>query len=591
MKKWAYLIIGLLAGALLLPSGILWATDLLVEKSSHVFYVDGEATELTAWNINGNNFVRLRDVGEALDFAVGYEPLTGAVVVDSAAPYDEKAAVSSSLTGEYADSTQLLLVTVPDRKDNIAAISAYQKTALGWEQQMTTTGKVGRAGIVPKEERQQDTGTTPAGIMRLTAALGIADDPGSRFPYTPITAGMYWDLNSGSSTYNRLLYRDPGGDREDLLSVGRPYDYVLTTDYNQEQTDQKGGAIFVHVASDKPTSGCISMPEADMRWLVTWADPAQSPVMLVTTTTDVPKYFDLALAAAADATSPVPPADAAHKLSVGAQALVNVPVGKLMLAPEATDDPYDLADEALYGMTVTVREVAAEGWVKVETHYRYEGYIKASQLIVPPAGIAAWEEERSFVTALSAPLYREASAAAEVVLELPKSAVVKVVSADPINGFSQLLLADGSSAYIKSDALGPYHQEPSAADEAKLRQNLVDTALTYLGCPYLWGGKTPWGIDCSGLTSTVYMLNGVIIYRDAEIKAGFPVHEIAREQMKPGDLIFFPGHVAMYLGDERYIHATGKNGGSIVRIYSLDPADPEYNEEMGGKITQIGSIF
>lgn len=291
LKKWSYLWLGLLIGVLLAAPGISRGTDLRVTPGNHNFFIDGQYVELDAWNINGSNFVQLRDIGEALDFAVTYEPMTGTVVIDSAAAYDPAAVAVSSLRGEYAASTQLLLVTVPSREDSAATITAYQKSDAGWERRMTTTGMVGRNGIVPQAERQQSTATTPAGILRLTAALGIADDPGSHFAYTPIKEGMYWDLNSGSPTYNRLLYRDPGGDREDLWAIGAQYDYVLTTDYNYEQTENKGGAIFVHVQDDSPTSGCIAMPEPDMRWLITWVDPQQSPVALVATEAEVPQFF------------------------------------------------------------------------------------------------------------------------------------------------------------------------------------------------------------------------------------------------------------------------------------------------------------
>ena len=70
---------------------------------------------------------------------------------------------------------------------------------------------------------------------------------------------------------------------------------------------------------------------------------------------------------------------------------------------------------------------------------------------------------------------------------------------------------------------------------------------SYLGAQYRWGGKTPLGIDCSGIVSMAYLLNGVTIYRAAAIKSGFALHEISLEAAKPGDLLFFPGHVAMYL--------------------------------------------
>lgn len=61
--------------------------------------------------------------------------------------------------------------------------------------------------------------------------------------------------------------------------------------------------------------------------------------------------------------------------------------------------------------------------------------------------------------------------------------------------------------------------------------------------------------------------------------------------MKPADLLFFPGHVAMYLGEQKYIHSTGKAGSDGVVINSLDPAAPDYRPDLPEKLTGAGSWF
>lgn len=94
-------------------------------------------------------------------------------------------------------------------------------------------------------------------------------------------------------------------------------------------------------------------------------------------------------------------------------------------------------------------------------------------------------------------------------------------------------------------------------EEEVLRKKLTDSAREFLGTQYRWGGKSSQGIDCSGLVFMSYLDHGILLYRDAQILTEYPVKEISREQLKKGDLLFFPGHVAMYLGAEKYIHATG----------------------------------
>ena len=88
-----------------------------------------------------------------------------------------------------------------------------------------------------------------------------------------------------------------------------------------------------------------------------------------------------------------------------------------------------------------------------------------------------------------------------------------------------------------------------------------------------------------------YLLCGIQIYRDANIKENFALHEITIDEMKPGDLLFFPGHVAMYLGDDRFCHATAKAGSDGFVINSLNPEHPDYREDLHKRITQIGSYF
>ena len=129
------------------------------------------------------------------------------------------------------------------------------------------------------------------------------------------------------------------------------------------------------------------------------------------------------------------------------------------------------------------------------------------------------------------------------------------------------VLAERIDAVSQSE---PKEQEDADALrlEEAFRESIVQTAYSYLGTQYRWGGKTACGIDCSGLAFMSYFRNGILIWRDAAIKEGYPVHEIPIEQAKPGDLLFFPGHVAIYLGNGKIIHATGHPESSCVTVNS-----------------------
>ena len=103
------------------------------------------------------------------------------------------------------------------------------------------------------------------------------------------------------------------------------------------------------------------------------------------------------------------------------------------------------------------------------------------------------------------------------------------------------------------------------------KSELINTALNYLNAPYLWGGKTPFGIDCSGLTQMVYKINGYSLLRDASQQATQGDALSFIEESEPGDLAFFDNdeghitHVGIIMEDNYIIHAHGK-----VRIDRLD---------------------
>ena len=103
------------------------------------------------------------------------------------------------------------------------------------------------------------------------------------------------------------------------------------------------------------------------------------------------------------------------------------------------------------------------------------------------------------------------------------------------------------------------------------KKKIIDTALLYLNAPYLWGGKTPFGIDCSGFTQMVYKLNGYNLLRDASQQATQGEALSFIEESEPGDLAFFDNnegsiiHVGIMMKDNYIIHAHGK-----VRIDRLD---------------------
>lgn len=299
-----------------------------------------------------------------------------------------------------------------------------------------------------------------------------------------------------------------------------------------------------------------------------------------------------------------------------------------------------IGDEGLYGQVCQVRTkpggVTADGitlpetMAEVVTFYGYHGYVFASELY-----FCSEKELRGY---LSAELVLAGRATDVLTLpkvqgvrlaELERGAVLRRLpdpEAEANTGWAKVGLVDGRSGYVRDVALEPvrfsmtavFTQEagrtfdeslakaegckpeelvPRAIDrwfggsEEAFRNGLAEQAKKYLGTEYRWGGKSGRGIDCSGLVSSAYMQCGVLIYRDAKLVEGWPMHKIPLEQAKRGDALYFPGHIALYLGEGRYIHSTGAARSGGVVLNSLDPADPLYREDLVKSLYAVGSLF
>ena len=278
------------------------------------------------------------------------------------------------------------------------------------------------------------------------------------------------------------------------------------------------------------------------------------------------------------------------------RAVINWPICPIQGEPAQAEIQTGLSgleDEVLLGMTVEVTGPAQNGCVPVETEYHYTGWVPEKALVQGDETAAAWAAKPQKIVlhkhcadVLAAPKVQ----AAFVAPALPMGARVAVEGA-PEDGWQRVSLPDGREGYLCASFLDAYWQQPCCREPAVLRRALTDTARLYAGTQYRWGGKTPAGIDCSGLCSMAYLLCGITIYRDAAIKPGFPIKRIPISEMREGDLVFFPGHVAMYLGDGLYIHSTGRVGDNGVTINSFDAKSPLYRSDLPKLITAVGSYF
>ncbi|MDD2955602.1 MAG: C40 family peptidase [Oscillospiraceae bacterium] len=248
----------------------------------------------------------------------------------------------------------------------------------------------------------------------------------------------------------------------------------------------------------------------------------------------------------------------------------------------------EVADEVFHGMEVEVLE-EKRGWRRVRTQYRYSGYLRRETMRRSAWFARVWREGKRWqVISPFADVLARASFRSPIRAALPRGSIVLPLERET-EGWREVRLAGGERGFLRQSQIQP--MPAHRLREEALRRRVAQAALSYLGAPYRWGGKSPAGIDCSGLCSMAYLLQGVMIYRDSALMEGFPIKEIPQEGKKMGDLLYFPGHIALYLGEGKYIHATGKAGGEGVVLNSLEPGDPDYRADLAESLLAVGSLF
>jgi len=163
-----------------------------------------------------------------------------------------------------------------------------------------------------------------------------------------------------------------------------------------------------------------------------------------------------------------------------------------------------------------------------------------------------------------APIYREPDASSE---QVTQALLGEPLSVEDRRGrWALVRTAYDYPGWIAVDAIEPTPREGDAVEEAR----------RYLGAPYLWGGMTELGIDCSGLVHMAYRRLGRLLPRDADQQedAG---DEVPAAEARPGDLVTYGGasadHIAFWLGNGRILHSTDRDGVNGV-VEEVEP--PEY---------------
>jgi gamma-D-glutamyl-L-lysine dipeptidyl-peptidase len=227
--------------------------------------------------------------------------------------------------------------------------------------------------------------------------------------------------------------------------------------------------------------------------------------------------------------------------------ICNLAIIPLRIEP---NDRSEIVSQVLFGEHFSIVEENAK-WAKIILNFdSYEGWVDLKQF-----------------KKITENQYNELSDA-QIVLN---SDLIEYITSD--NNLMMPIPLASSLSFLNFSEINTekFIFEGSKTTGVKSKNELLQTSIMYLNAPYLWGGKTPFGIDCSGFTQMVYKLNGYKLFRDAAQQANQGEALSFIEESDAGDLAFFDNeegniiHVGIIMNDNYIIHASGK-----VRIDRLD---------------------
>jgi SH3-like domain-containing protein len=266
------------------------------------------------------------------------------------------------------------------------------------------------------------------------------------------------------------------------------------------------------------------------------------------------------------------------KLGVKNWGVINLSVLNLRAYPKHSAE---LVSQSIMGTPVRLLK-EENGWYQIQTPDRYIAWVDRAAIAQKTEGeMEQWRNSKRIIFIPDFEVVKDPGQN-EVVTDLVAGSILEVEKENQVS--YDLILPDGRRIQVEKSNCELFSDwENHDLEDIDL---LTKTAKQFIGRPYLWGGTSVKGVDCSGFVKSVYFINGIILARDASLQflhgdTISPEHGFLK--LAEGDLVFFGRaktdekpmkvtHVGMYMNHGEYIHSSGR-----VRINSFDPEAENYN--------------
>ena len=243
----------------------------------------------------------------------------------------------------------------------------------------------------------------------------------------------------------------------------------------------------------------------------------------------------------------------------------------------------ELSTQALMGTPLRIYE-KKDGWYMVQTPDNYLGWLDNDAFVLKTKEeMDTWRLSTKIICFDDYGFILSEKGGGARVCDWVQGSIFQVI--DEGNEWLEVRLADGRSGFLRKASAKKTDQW--MVEDRPNSDDLIKTAQSFLGRPYLWGGTSGKGVDCSGFTKSVFFMHGLSIPRDAsqQVHCGVEVDTDTStfKNLLPGDLLFFGRgatnskkeritHVAIYMGDMKIIHSAG-----MVKIESLRKGDEDFS--------------